>query len=281
MRSLKCVALLMVAAALLVATESTACAAQEDAIAATRPVAQHAITKANALPAETDQISQPWWFNAAMPMLGVVIGGAITFLTQWFITAMSGRSAAKAQMVTLLIDQLKYLYGPLQFLVSLNQACFDQNDKIIEAGRENYSGVDPGRNPNAQERQSEEIDRVIGMANEYVALVMDNNANVFELLRGNYSYIDPDDMQVFNEFTAHYIHIQTEYKPGNSPSLPYGVRVKLETPSYMRPEFIKRVNDKFTQKQELLTYLTHGKAARPSFGPADRTGSAQVDTARR
>ena len=62
-------------------------------------------------------------------------------------------------------------------------------------------------------------------------------------------------MDVFSRFQVDYTRFLVEVKSGKQSKVPFSVVMKLGPISYMRPEFLSRVNDSFQEKQKELQNL--------------------------
>lgn len=168
---------------------------------------------------------------------------------------MQNRAKREDREASYLRDQLQMLYGPLHYYTTLNQLCFEQNKKVQLAGRSELSGVNPGPDVDARKQHSEDIAAVIELANDYIEIVRDNNEQVIQILRDNYAYADPDDMNILEQFRLDYARSKTEFRSEGGIRLPMYIHQHLEDVSFMRPIFIERAGSKFLTKQKRLKAL--------------------------
>jgi hypothetical protein len=85
--------------------------------------------------------------------------------------------------------------------------------------------------------------------------VKSNNQKIKEILDSKYSYIDPDDIDVFMLFNEHYLRYQKEIEEEEKLITPEGIYERIGDISFLRPEFIERVKLKFRNKKSNLDNL--------------------------
>jgi hypothetical protein len=77
-----------------------------------------------------------------------------------------------------------------------------------------------------------------------------------ELIDTKYSFIDPDDIEHFQLFFEHYVRHQTEFPDNGKLRTPFMVYEHLGDISFLRPEFISRIKEKFKAKKTELDNLS-------------------------
>ena len=87
-------------------------------------------------------------------------------------------------------------------------------------------------------------------------MVTKNNESILEILRNNYAYIDPEDVDVFRQIVVDYIRLKTEVDESGRLNTPLRIYEHIGSISFMQPEFIKRVKEKFNAKKTKLDSLT-------------------------
>ena len=93
------------------------------------------------------------------------------------------------------------------------------------------------------------------MADEYIEIVKNNNERVISILTENYTFIDHDDVEVFQRFVVDHTRLKTEISENGKRNIPLRIYRRIGDISFMRPEFMERVGNKFHQKRtELLKY---------------------------
>lgn len=75
------------------------------------------------------------------------------------------------------------------------------------------------------------------------------------MLRNNYSYIDIDDVEIFRQLVVGYTRLKIELDESGRLNTPLKIYEHLGNISFMRPEFIKRVKEKFDSKKRELELL--------------------------
>ena len=76
-----------------------------------------------------------------------------------------------------------------------------------------------------------------------------------EILKSNYSYIDPEDVDIFQQFVVDYNRLKTERDESGRLKTPLEIYQHVGEISFMRPEFIKRVSAKFISKKDEIDSL--------------------------
>ena len=94
----------------------------------------------------------------------------------------------------------------------------------------------------------------IGISNEYIQQVVENNERILEILTNHYSFVDPADTEIFARFLVDYARHKTEYGEG-ALRTPIAIYNLVGDVSFMRPEFIEAVDKRFKEKQAALQKL--------------------------
>lgn len=179
-------------------------------------------------------------------------GGLVAGLLDWF---RANRSEKKVRQVSALQNQIQNLYGPLHFFALQNESYFELNDKFLKAYKNEYEGQNWSRDETTQANLRKETTQVLDIANAYIALVVKNNESILELLRNNYAYIDPDDIEMVQQLIVDYTRLNTERDESGRLKTPIEIYHYVGEISFMRPEFIKRVKEKFYSKKKRLDEL--------------------------
>lgn len=166
------------------------------------------------------------------------------------------RSERKQRRIQRIQAQILNLYGPLQFFSSQNESYFELNKKFHEAYGAEFTGKQWSPDPTTQKNLDPETAKTLELANTYVRMVTANNDNILAVLRDNYAYIDPDDVEIFRQFTVDYIRMKTERDRSGHLTTPLRIYDHVGEISFMRPEFIETVKRKFYAKKEELESLT-------------------------
>ena len=158
-------------------------------------------------------------------------------------------------------NQIEKFYGQLYFWVGQNEVCFSYYNEIHKAYKEEYCDVKWSDDDLTRERLKEETTLTLDIGNKYIKQVEMNNDTIVNLIKNNYAYIDIDDIEIFQQFILDYLRMKVENnEDGRGIKTPFRIYSNLEKTvgniSYMRPELIKRVKDKFEIKRKQLDKMT-------------------------
>jgi hypothetical protein len=185
-------------------------------------------------------------------ILSFLGGGLIASLLDWF---RAHHSEKKARKVSNLQTKIQNLYGPLQFFASQNESYFEFNKKFLEAYQAEYEGKSWSQDETTQKNLEQETMKTLEIANAYIRIVTKNNESILEVLRNNYAYIDPEDVEVFRQLVVDYTRLKTEVDEYGRLNTPLRIYKHVGNISFMRPEFINRVKEKFNAKKKKLDSL--------------------------
>ncbi|MHB0912707.1 MAG: hypothetical protein ACYC2Y_04590 [Armatimonadota bacterium] len=166
------------------------------------------------------------------------------------VAIFNNRLTNKIREASYLKDQLQNLYGPLEYHATLIRTASNLFFKADNAGI-NLQGNLP-KNP---EEKIETL-KCTQVMIEYGLRVLEYDSKMLDILEQNYSYADPDDMEVFNEFFFTCMRNKTEYDKDGQ--LKIGKRLQKELGSdtpLCHPDTIKRIREKFLAKQKRLKEL--------------------------
>jgi hypothetical protein len=94
-----------------------------------------------------------------------------------------------------------------------------------------------------------DADKVIDLSNKYIGVVIKNNDKVMEIIESNSPYIDREDIEFFNQFIVDYTRYKTEIDEEGRMVTPFMIYKRLGSEiSFMRPQFIERVKQKYCAK---------------------------------
>lgn len=141
------------------------------------------------------------------------------------------------------------------FFASQNKSYFELNNKFHAAYQTEYVGQNWSDDDLTQERLGEATSKTLDIANAYIRIVTQNNERILDVLRNNYSYIDPDDVEVFRQLVVDYTRLKTEVDESGRLNTPLEIYEHIGDISFMRPEFIGRVEEKFNSKKKELESL--------------------------
>lgn len=179
-------------------------------------------------------------------------GGLVVGLLNWL---RANQAEKRRRKVSALQAKIQNLYGPLQFLASQNESYFELNAKFLGAYQTEYEGKKWSRDEATQKNLKQETTQTLDIANAYIRLVTQNNESMLEVLRNNYGYIDPGDVEVFRQFVVDYTRVKTEMDEASRLNTPLRIYEHIGNISFMRPEFIKRIKEKFNAKKKELDSL--------------------------
>lgn len=185
-------------------------------------------------------------------ILSFLGGGLVAGLLDWFRVH---HSEKKARKISNLQAQIQNLYGPLQFFTSQNESYFELNDKFHKAYQAEYVGQNWSQDAETQKAVGQEATQTLDIANIYIEMVTKNNESILEILRNNYAYIDPEDVEVFRQLVVDYTRLKTEVGKSGRLTTPLRIYEHIGSISFMRPEFIKKVKEKFNAKKRELDSL--------------------------
>ena len=185
-----------------------------------------------------------------------------------FVTALLG-SGLGAALVTALFqlwnsirenelqfikNQLRGLYGPLYYFTCLNKNLFDLCKNYHTAYRKEY--IDKKISPESKIDFRKEAEAMIEEVNSYITDVMQNNVKILELFEKSWDLIDPDDVEIFSQFQ---IDMARMKRIGDQMlRTPLAAIEHLGPISFMRPQMIDRVKDKWDLKRKRMEQLTKG-----------------------
>lgn len=180
-------------------------------------------------------------------------GGVVVGIMNWIKTIHSDKITRKVEYLT---TQITNLYGPLYFFTAQNEQMFNLSRQFHGAYNAEYVQQEWSQDEHTQIPLREEANRVIDLANKYIVVVIKNNDKVMDILSNNSSYIDRDDIDIFKQFIVDYTRLKTEINEDGQMITPFMIYKRMDSEiSYMRPQFISRVKQKFYAKVgELKSY---------------------------
>lgn len=153
-------------------------------------------------------------------------------------------------------DKLEKLYAPLFFFTSQNTECFQQCDIINKSLSSDAVNTKDGQGNRVCLLGSEGMNQTLNMQNAYVAVVKQNNEQIFNILRANWMYIDSEDIDLFRQVIFDHVRLKTEVAADGKRKLPFLIVHEMENIYFMRPDFAERVKKRFTEKQSFLETLS-------------------------
>lgn len=188
--------------------------------------------------------------NLIVSFLG---GGVVVAIFDWIRI---NKAEKRSRRLATLSEQLQNLYGPLYFFTSQNQRLFELNDSILKAYQKEYVEEEWSKDEHTQKNLKINTTTTLDLANAYVALATENNDKIIEILKNNYSFIDTDDVDVFQQFVVDYTRLKTERDETGRLKTPDAIYWYIGNISFMRPELIKKVRTKFNSIKHEIKSLT-------------------------
>lgn len=182
-------------------------------------------------------------------IISFVSGGLVVALIEWY---RAYRASTHERRLQIIRDQLEKLYGPIFFFTSQNQECFAVSKKLHAAlNSEKTSVVDKDGN-----RQSlltiDEVKQTIDLSNEYVHLVTRNNDQIVDIFKQSWSLVDAEDIDLFRQMIVDYTRLKVEVGTNGKMKTPFLVYPQVGEISFMRPEFMTRIEARVREKQDAL-----------------------------
>ena len=189
------------------------------------------------------------WFETIF--LAVLSSGVTATIMEHFF---NNRRDEQNRKLEFLEKQLTNLYGPLYWLISQSEKLFELQGKVMKAYDEEYcdSSKKYSQEKQTQDALKQETSITIEVANDYVVKVEENNKQMMVVLNNNYSYIDTDDIELFQLFYEHKVRNETEYGQERRLKLPTSIYRKIGNVSFLKQEVIDRIKNKFLDKKEKL-----------------------------
>jgi hypothetical protein len=179
-------------------------------------------------------------------------GGLVVGILDWLRSSISEKTSRRIQDLQ---DQIRHLYGPLYFFTSQNENLFKLNKNFNEAYTAEYSSKEWSDDEHTQKTLDKETSNTLDIANEYIEIVKNNNEKVISILTEKYTFIDHEDVEVFQRFVVDHTRLKTEISENGKRTIPLRIYRRIGDISIMRPEFMERVENKFHQKRnELINY---------------------------
>jgi len=176
-------------------------------------------------------------------------GGVLVGIFEWIRTRISEKEARKYNFLN---DQIRNLYGPLYFLTSQNEGLFKLYNKYHEAYNKEYIEVEWSRDQDTQKNLKEKMDVFFKISNSYMDIVKENNDKLIEIMADNYTYIDPEDIEPFQQFVVDYNRMKNEIDRPDGLHLDLSITLHIGEISFMRPKFIKMMEERYKFKYKQL-----------------------------
>ena len=199
-------------------------------------------------------------------LVGGFAGTLLTVLTGYF----SERRERRMQFID---NQIIKLYGPLYYFTSQSEKLFELNKGFHSAYSKEYIEKKWSQERNTQKNLEKETSETLDIANKYIEQVEENNKQSKKALDENYSLIDPDDMEVFLLFYEHHVRLATEQDSNGRLKTPHRIYEQIGDISFLRPEVIGQVKNKFLSKKSELERLIKSNIVKRSLRKRRRLGN--------
>jgi len=187
-------------------------------------------------------------------IVSIMGGGVIVGVMEWIRSVWS---AKKEQKISFLDKQIRELYGPLNYFVCQTERLFELNTKIHNAYKIEYIDTKYGNDKITRKNLDEKVNITLDIANKYISYAENNNLKIEEILNKNYSLIDPDDIELFLTFFENHIRSSTERDKSGKLEIPLEIYKKIGDIYFLKPDFIKKVKEKFLDKKNEFDKLIY------------------------
>ena len=179
-------------------------------------------------------------------------GGILGALINW---VGAERSKKKEREINFLDRQIRELYGPLYYFTAQAEKLFELNERLHDAYKKEYIDTTYSSDKGTTKILGEETSQTLGIANKYISYTQNNNDKIKEVLDRSYSLIDPEDIDIFLMFFEHYVRLNTELDEDGKLNTPPRIYKHIGDISFLRPEVIKRIKEKFFSKKSRVEKL--------------------------
>lgn len=192
------------------------------------------------------------YFSIVSLIVSFLGGGISGALINW---VRAERAEKKEREIRLLDDQIRKLYGPLYYFITQSEKLFELTHRFHNAYDKEYVKKKYSTEEYTRKVLKEKTKKTLDIANKYISGVESNNLRIKEILDNNYSLIDPDDIELFSVFYEDHIRLLTERNDEGRIETPFEIYERLGNISFLRPEIIERVKEKFLKKKKGLDNL--------------------------
>lgn len=192
------------------------------------------------------------YFNTVTLIVSFLGGGIVCALINW---VRANRADKKEYNIRFLDDQIRKLYGPLYYFISQSEKLFELNERFHDAYKKEYVEKKYSMEEYTRKVLNKEAGETLDIANKYIAGVESNNSKIKEILDNNYPLIDPDDIELFLLFYEHYTRLITERDDEGRIKIPLQIYQRIGNISFLHPDVIERVKEKFLNKKKELEAL--------------------------
>ena len=177
------------------------------------------------------------------------VGGGVagSFISVWS----NLRVQKKSKRIEQIRLQLENFYGPITFLSNWNAKLLEIAGKFEKAYEAEFIQKQYSSNEFTQKAVRDLASETIKIENQYVQQTKTNNERIVLLLEKNYSFIDPDDVEIVSRFLIDYVRMKTEVTEEGTIT-PRNIYQHLGGISFIHPDFINAMESRFRKlKNEL------------------------------
>lgn len=191
-------------------------------------------------------------------IVGFLGGSTMSAIISWL---RANRSETRERKIQFLNEQLRKLYGPLFFYSSLSDRLSKVSQKIYEVYKDKYPDesdleikkrvLQEGINTIKPSIDTSEV--LIDYFMEFVKI----NENIVKILNSNFSYIDPDDVEIFTKFCENYYRwkLETGVSKDKKLELPIIIGKQIGEIYLVIHKFNNIIKLKFYQKKKEISEL--------------------------
>ena len=182
-------------------------------------------------------------------IISFISGGLIVALIEWYRAHLASKTERRLQLTR---DQIEKLYGPIFFFTSQNQECFRVCDRLLKSLDSDKANVVDKDGNRRSLLTIDEVKGIIGLSNEYIAVVKKNNDQIVDILKQSWSHADAEDIDLFRQMIVDYTRLKVEVDADGKTRTPLLVYPQIGEISFMRPEFMTRIEERVREKQDVL-----------------------------
>lgn len=177
-------------------------------------------------------------------LLSFLGGGLVAALLNWIRVARSERRALKADRTR---AQLEKLYGPLFFVTTQARRILELTERHSEGYRIEYVDANNGTR--------EEISAAIDVNNRYASELHELAKEATKIMRGAYSYIDPQDSSEFQDIVIDALRLAVEREDSGKLKTPIEIYKHVGEMYFFRESFVRLIEKRFSEMRKELIKL--------------------------
>ena len=186
------------------------------------------------------------WIRLVISFLG---GGLIAGLLNWFRSITAERVNRRVDFLT---EQLQSLYGPLYFFATQNERIGELGSAMSEAYEVEYCEPKWSNDEATRKSLKEETTKAIDIRNRYTEVTIENNDRMVDILVNNYSLIEPEDADLFQQFVIDVLRNRIETDDDQKLETPLRIYEHVGGIAFYRARFVDRIKERFAEKTSEL-----------------------------